>query len=203
VVTSNSIGSLALMEDFVSRFLKDLEHATSPTHSSLRVCLDEDFDIPITVDSSLKSYKVSSSLIDFLHHYFSTELFGEDIQIEFTEEDKNQSDFKAIFKYLFDVIYLATTYYYLFFNLPVNSLKVPDKFTAYKTESSSLFSFVESHTYFKVFVPLENCYVSFMYKNLEKSSVCFEKDKVYVVPFTLCNNISSFKGTHLVFNFSS
>lgn len=203
MVTSDSIGSLALMEEFLSLFLKDLEQPTSPSHSSLRVCLEEDFDIPLTVDSSLRSYKVSSSLIDFLHHYFSTELFGEDIQIEFTEEDTNQSDFKVIFKYLFDVIYLAITYYYLFFNLPVNNLKVPDKFIAYKTESSSLFSFVESHIYFKVFIPLEDCFVSFMYKNIEKSSVCFERDKVYVVPFTLCNNISSFKGTHLVFNFSS
>ena len=190
------------MEDFVSRFLKDLEHATSPTHSSLRVCLDEDFDIPITVDSSLKSYKVSSSLIDFLHHYFSTELFGEDIQIEFTEEDKNQSDFKAIFKYLFDVIYLATTYYYLFFNLPVNSLKVPDKFTAYKTESSSLFSFVESHTYFKVFVPLENCYVSFMYKSPFTEGPEFKKNSLYIIPYTICNNIDHIKGKHILFEFS-
>jgi hypothetical protein len=195
--------TLAFVETLLNRFSDELGYHTSQSHSLLSISLEENSEVSICDDNSLKAYHLPPVLISFLSEYFSEELFEDASSIDFTEEDKDHSDFKVVFQYLFNIVYLCITSYYLSFNLPVCNLQVSEKFIAYKTDSSSLFSFLDSHVYFKVFVPLEDCHASFMYKNTEQNFVCFKKNNLYVVPFTICNSISCLKGTHLVFNFSS
>ena len=190
------------MEEVLQQLLDELECPTSSKHSLLKINVTENFSYNDFNDQTLREYFIPPSLTNFLSTYFSLDLFSENCDLIFTEEDRINSDFNFVFVYLLSLVYHTITLYFLFFSLPVSNLKLPSKFQAFKTNSSSVFSIEQSHTYFKIFLPLEDCDIAFMYKTPLLEEAKLKKNSLYVVPFTICNNISYIKGRHLTFEFS-
>jgi hypothetical protein len=191
------------METALQSFLDELKVSTSPTCNLLKLEIQENFSYKSFFDQSIREYSISSNLIDFLSIYFSDDIFSGSDSIEFTENDRVNSDFKLLFEYLFKLVYYVVVLYFLFFSLPTTNLKPPSKFKAFKVVSSSIFCFDQSYVYFKVFLPLEDCEADFMYKSSSDNNIVFKKNNLYVIPFTICNNISSIRGRHIIFEFSS
>lgn len=190
------------MEEILQDVLTELDCSTSLEHNLLKIEAVENFSLDTSWDQTIREYFISSNIVNFLHTYFSDAVFSDKEDLTFTAEDKDNSDFNLIFNYVFKIVYYVIVSYFLFFSLPVSGLKMPEKFYAHKELSSSLFSFNQSYVYFKVYMPLEDCKINFMYKKLSDNEANFKKGSVYVVPYTLCNNISSIKGRHLIFDFS-
>lgn len=190
------------MDELLQELLSALECPTSLRHSLLKIDVTENFSYDDFNDKTIREYFIPPSLVNLLFSYFSTSVFSDDNCVTFTEEDKVSSDFNYIFQYLFSIVYYTIIRYFLFFSLPTDNLKFPQAFKVFKSISSSLFDFKQSHVYFKLYIPLEDCDVSFMYKSPFTEGPEFKKNSLYIIPYTICNNIDHIKGKHILFEFS-
>jgi len=188
------------MDSLVQAFLDEISLPTSKNHSILNLLPSTGVKHICSDDTTICEYKIPSTLIDFLDAYFCSELFEEDKSLCFSEEDKNESDFKFIFQYLQDYTYVLLTTYFLSYNLPVSHLKLLKDFIVCKEKSEHRFLFDSSHIYVKLFIPLEDCLISFTYKNLSDNNLILKKSKLYVIPYGLSTSIESIKHKHIVFD---
>lgn len=188
------------MDSLVQAFLDEISLPTSKNNSILNLLPPHSIKHICSDDTTICEYKIPSTLIDFLDTYFCSELFGEDKNLCFSEEDKSESDFKYIFQYLEDYLYVILVTYFLSYNLPVSHLKLLKEFIVYKERSEHRFIFDKSHIYVKLFIPLEDCLISFTYKNLSDNNLILKRDRAYVVPYGLSTSIESIKHKHIVFD---
>jgi len=188
------------MDALVQAFVKDLSVSTSASTSILNLIPSLKVTHICPEDATICQYEIPPSLINFLENYFCEDLFGEDKKLSFSDLDKEQSDFKQIFQYLFDYVYVILTSYFFSYNLPVSHLKILKDFTINQARSEHKFVFDKSHIYIKIFVPLEECLISFTYKNLPTDNFTLKPNNMYVIPYSLSTSIDLIEHKHIVFD---